>query len=73
MMKLKKLFSWFFGIRKTGCTSAIKPNQFVLYCFRFSLFFLDEKESLKGITAFVVRLSGCLHTSSITTNGVNTL
>ena len=36
-------------------------------------FFLDEKESLKGITVFVGRLAGCLHTSSITTNGVNTL
>ena len=39
----------------------------------FSWFFLDEKESLKGITVFVGRLAGCLHTSSITTNGVNTL
>jgi hypothetical protein len=39
----------------------------------YSWFFLDEKESLKGITVFVGRLAGCLHTSSITTNGVNTL
>ena len=39
----------------------------------FSLFFLDEKESLKGITVFGGRLSGCLHTSRLTTNGVNTL
>ena len=38
---------------------------------RFSLFFLDEKESLKGITVLVVRLSGCLHTSRIRTNSVN--
>ena len=36
-------------------------------------FFLDEKESLKGITVFVGRLAGCLHTSRITTNGDNTL
>ena len=36
-------------------------------------FFLDEKESLKGITVFVGRLAGCLHTSRITTNTVNTL
>ena len=40
---------------------------------RFSWFFLDEKVSLKGITVFVGRLSGCLHTSRLTTNGVNTL
>ena len=39
----------------------------------FSWFFLDEKEFLKGITVFVGRLAGCLHTSRITTNGVNTL
>ena len=39
----------------------------------FSWFFLDEKKSLKGITVFVGRLAGCLHTSRITTNGVNTL
>jgi len=39
----------------------------------FSWFFLDEKECLKGITVFVGRLAGCLHTSRITTNGVNTL
>ena len=39
----------------------------------FFWFFLDEKESLKGITVFVGRLAGCLHTSRITTNGVNTL
>ena len=39
----------------------------------FFWFFLDEKESLKGITVFVGRLGGCLHTSRITTNGVNTL
>ena len=38
-----------------------------------SWFFLAEKESLKGITVFCVRLSGCLHTSRLTTNGVNTL
>ena len=36
-------------------------------------FFLDEKECLKGITVFVGRLAGCLHTSRITTKGVNTL
>jgi hypothetical protein len=36
-------------------------------------FFLDEKESLKGITGFAGRLAGCLHTSSITANGVITL
>ncbi len=40
---------------------------------RFSWFFLSEKESLKGLTAWVVRLSGCLHTSRISTHGVNTL
>ena len=40
---------------------------------RFSRFFLDEKESLKGITVFGGRLSGCLHTSRLATNGVNTL
>ena len=39
----------------------------------FSWFFLDEKESLKGITVYVVRLSECLHLSRIRTNGVNTL
>jgi hypothetical protein len=39
----------------------------------FSRFFLDEKESLKGITVFGERLSGRLHTSSLATNGVNTL
>ena len=39
----------------------------------FFWFFLDEKESLKGITLFVGRLAGCLHTSRITTNTVNTL
>ena len=39
----------------------------------FSWFFLDEKESLKGITLFVGKLAGCLHTSRITTNTVNTL
>ena len=39
----------------------------------FSCFFLDEKESLKGITVFALRLSECLHTSRLTTNGVNTL
>ena len=40
---------------------------------RFSWFFLSEKESLKGLTAWVVRLSGCLHTSRISTHGVNIL
>ena len=40
---------------------------------RFSLFFLDEKESLKGITVFGERLSACLHTSRLATNGVNAL
>ena len=39
----------------------------------FSWFFLDEKESMKGITVFGGRLSGCLHTSRLATNGVNTL
>ena len=39
----------------------------------FSLFFLDEKESLKGITVFGERLSACLHTSRLATNGVNAL
>ncbi len=39
----------------------------------FFWLFLDEKESLKGITVFVGRLAGCLHTSRITTKGVNTL
>ena len=39
----------------------------------FSWFFLAVKESLKGITVFGVRLSGGLHTSRLTTNGVNTL
>ena len=39
----------------------------------FSCFFLDEKESLKGITVFGERLSVCLHTSSLATNDVNTL
>ena len=39
----------------------------------FSWFFLDEKESLKGITVFGERLSVCLHTSRLATNGVNTL
>ena len=39
----------------------------------FSCFFLDEKDSLKGITVFALRLSECLHTSRLTTNGVNTL
>ena len=43
------------------------------FCSRFSLFLLAEKESLKGITVFGVRLSGCLHTSRITTNTVNAL
>ena len=37
------------------------------------MFFLSEKESLKGITVLVVRLSGCLHTSRIATNDVKTL
>ena len=39
----------------------------------FSCFFLDEKDSLKGITEFALRLSECLHTSRLTTNGVNAL
>ena len=39
----------------------------------FFSFLLAEKESLKGITVFVVRQSGCLHTSRLTTNGVNAL
>ena len=39
----------------------------------FSCFFLSEKESLKGLTALVVRLSACLHTSRISTHGVNAL
>ena len=39
----------------------------------FFRFFLAEKESLEGITVFGVRLSGCLHTSRITTNTVNAL
>ena len=46
------------------------------YVFRFGtnrLFFLYEKESLKGLTVLVVSLAGCLHTSRIRTNGVNTL
>ena len=42
-------------------------------CSLFSWFCLDEKESLKGITVFGGRLSGCLHTSRLTTKGVNTL
>ena len=42
-------------------------------CSRFSRFFLDEKESLKGMTVFGSRLSGCLHTSRLETNSVNTL
>ena len=37
----------------------------------FFWFFLSEKESLKGLTVLVVRLSGCLHTSRIRTNSVN--
>ena len=40
---------------------------------RFSWFFLDEKDSLKGITVFVLRQYVCLHTSRLITNGVNTL
>ena len=36
-------------------------------------FCLFEKESLKGLTVLVVSLAGCLHTSRIITNGVNTL
>ena len=36
-------------------------------------FFLDEKESLKGTTVFDGKLVGCLHTSSIAANSVNTL
>ena len=46
------------------------------YVFRFGtnrLFFLYEKESLKGLTVLVVSLAGCSHTSRIKTNGVNTL
>ena len=39
----------------------------------FSCFFLSEKESPKGLTALVVRLSGRLHTSRISTYDVNTL
>ena len=39
----------------------------------FYCFCLDEKESLQGITALVVRLSGCLHTSRIRANGVEAL
>lgn len=39
----------------------------------FSWFFLDEKASLKGIALFGVKQSVCLHTSRLTTNGVNTL
>ena len=39
----------------------------------FSCFFLSEKEPLKGLTALVVRLSGRLHTSRISTHGVNAL
>ena len=31
----------------------------------FSWFFLDEKESLKGITVLVIKLSGCLHLGQI--------
>ena len=42
-------------------------------CSLYFWFFLAEKESLKGITVFVGRQAGCLHTSRITTNGVNTL
>ena len=41
--------------------------------FSKAMFFLSEKESLKGITILVVRLSGCLHTSRIKTNIVSTL
>ena len=36
-------------------------------------FCLDEKESLQGMTVADVRLAGCLHTSRITTDSVNTL
>ena len=32
---------------------------------RFSWFFLDEKESLKGITVLVIKLAGCLHLEQI--------
>ena len=39
----------------------------------FSCFFLDEKESRKGTTVFDGKLVGCLHTSSIAANSVNTL
>ena len=48
-------------------------SMFKYMCSRFSWFYLDEKESLKGITVFGERLSGGLHTSRLAINGVNTL
>ena len=39
----------------------------------FHCFCLDEKDSRQGITALVVRLSECLHTSRMRTEGVEAL
>ena len=38
----------FFNSCKTGCTSAIKTNELILYCVRFSLFFGGMVVALQG-------------------------
>ena len=63
---------------KTIVLRAQKPF-FPVHCWfkyvrsRFSWFFLDEKDSLKGMTVFVLMQYVCLHTSRLITKGVNTL
>ena len=69
---VRSRFSWSLLFQRTPDAPRHNPNKFG-FCPRFSWFFLSEKESLKGLTALVVRLSGCLHTSRISTHGVNTL
>ena len=64
---------------KTTLATLTKKPFFSVYCWfkyvrsRFSWFFLDEKDSLKGITVFVLMQYVCLHASRLITNGVNTL
>ena len=45
----------------------------VINCKRFSLFFLDEKETPERVNSFSLRLSGCLHTSRIKLRALMTL
>ena len=54
-------------------TATLKNKFELVPALDFYCFCLDEKESLQGITALVVRLSECLHTSRIRTDGVEAL